>query len=345
MDILAADIGGTHARFALVRTMDGSSFRLRHSRVHPTAALRAPEDTIRAFLDEAGAANDTVAIAIAVAGPVVDGYGRLTNLPWRVSARALERALPCSTVRVLNDFEALGHAVPVLGEADTTVIQAGSADRGGPLVVLGPGTGLGQALIVPDRAPALEVLPTEGGHATFAPRTELEWHLRTFLSERHGGHVSWERILSGGGLASVYDFLVATGRHREDPDTRRAMGEEDPAAVIVAHGLARSDLACDAALDTMVAVFGSRAGNLALSAGASGGVYLAGGMTLRIRERLREGGFLEAFRAKGRLSPWLTRIPVKVIDRDDAGLLGAALTVLPESMRVRMKALPSRSHV
>ncbi|MDZ7779774.1 MAG: glucokinase [Gemmatimonadota bacterium] len=323
MNILAADIGGTNARFACFELRD-HELRSKTQRTYASGEMASVEEALGRFLGVIDEGIDRAALA--VAGPVFDGAGRLTNLGWRVCESDLAEWVGTDDVRVMNDFAALAHVVPFLGGDDVTVVQAGANHASGVAAVLGAGTGLGQALVFPRASGSgVTVHPTEGGHAGFAPRTEGEWALRSFLAERHGSHVSWERVLSGAGLRAAYDYVIGPGNLTEDPTTRAAMRNSDPAAVIVERALADADPACVWALDSFAALFGARAGDVALSVGATAGVYLAGGVTFRIREKLKEGAFLDAFLGKGRMAEWLRRVPVKVITRDDAGMLGAVV--------------------
>lgn len=339
MQILAADIGGTYARFALVRLDEDDVFHAGVRATYPSSELEGWRDGVERFLREAD--TDTVdGASMAVAGPVGDGTCQSTHLDWRIRAQDVSRLLDTDEVRLLNDFEALGFVLPLLTEDDCTSLQAGAARTDGLRVLLGAGTGLGQALVVPRNAGRIvDVHPTEGGHAAFAARTQLEWDLKLYLAERHG-RASWEHVLSGPGLHAIYDFLVETGRFLESPATRAAMRDVDPGVVVSRQAIQGNDPACVRALDIFVSAYGARAGDLALTTGATGGVYLAGGIAMELRDELRDRGFLSAFLDKGRMKPWLEEIPVRVIARPDAGLMGAALAVLEPEARERVAALP-----
>jgi glucokinase len=297
-------------------------------RTYRNDALSGVADGVRRFLGELGGrAVDRACIA--VAGPVEGGEAHLTNRGWTVREGELAELLRIPRVRVINDFEALGHSLAFLGEADRLAIQEGIRNAKGPMLLLGAGTGLGQAVVVPRAAElGVDVLATEGGHATFAARTEEEWALQRHLAARHG-HVSWERVLSGSGLHAVYRFLVETGRCEEDRATAAAMSLQDPAAVVTARGAEDLDPCCRRALDIFMACYGARAGDAALAAGATGGVSIAGGIAPRIATVLVErSDFLDAFLDKGRLEPWLRTVPVHVVMRRDAALLGAAVAAV-----------------
>ena len=319
MNVLAADIGGTNARFGLVRVHGERDLRVEAQETYPSAELGSALEGARRFLRS----STVTAVCVAAAGPVRSGVARLTNLPWEVREDALARLPGVEHARVMNDFEALGHAVPLLSETDLDRVHAGVQDATGPRVVTGAGTGLGQALVVPwESGRGVRVFATEGGHATFAPTSEEEWELRRYLARTHAS-VTWERILSGDGLHAIYRWLVDAGAFPEEEGTRDAMAVRDPAAVVTERGAEGSDPACTRALDLFMACYGTRVGDVALSAGATGGVYIGGGIAPRLRERFRERPFREAFLERGPMTGWLERVPVWLVVREDAALIGA----------------------
>lgn len=318
--VLAGDIGGTHARLALVDVADGRA-RVVHSRVvdsHSVTGLAMLVDDFR----EAAPLDGVTRACFAIAGALVDGVWQTPNLPWEIRSATAGAEIGIPGTTVVNDFEAVGHALPLLTGPDLSTLQAGVPVPHGTMALLGAGTGLGMAFVHWDGA-RYRVSASEGGHADFAPRTPVECDLLAFLRARHG-RVSTERILSGRGLAALYDFMVQRGEHAELPGTRAAMERDDPAAVVTTRALAADDPLCVAALDLFLTVFGAAAGNLALTVLATGGVYLGGGIAPRLDRALREGSFLRAFTTKGRLSSLLTRTPVHLILRPEAGLIGAA---------------------
>ncbi|MHB1223262.1 MAG: glucokinase [Gemmatimonadaceae bacterium] len=320
MRVLAGDIGGTHARLALVEVADEGA-RIVHARVvdsHSVSGIGMLVDDFR----DAVPLDGVTRACFAIAGALMDGVWQTPNLPWEIrsATAAAEIGIPSTTV--VNDFEAVGHALPLLTGSDLSTLQPGVPERHGSMALIGAGTGLGMAFVHWDGV-RYRVHASEGGHADFAPRTPIECDLLAFLRERHG-RVSTERILSGRGLAALYDFMVQRGEHDELPETRAAMQRDDPAAVVTGHALAGDDPLCVAALDLFLTVLGAAAGNLALTVLASGGVFLGGGIAPRLDSILRDGPFLRAFTTKGRLSPILTRTPVHLILRPEAGLIGAA---------------------
>jgi glucokinase len=314
--ILVADVGGTNARFAIA-TLGPDGIALSDSHTFPSASqpsLEAAALAYRARVPDVALARASIAIA----GPVKDGVARVTNLPWVVEATKLSAALGVPA-RVMNDFEAIARGVRHVPASLRVTLQEGSTDARAPVAILGAGTGLGEALMLGD-----VVLPSEGGHASFAPNDDDEASLLAYTREKlGGGHVSVERLVSGMGLVTILGWLEATGRAQASEPTHAAMLAEDDAAVIGRVGTEGSDAACRMAVDRFVRLYGAEAGNLALKSLPRGGLYVAGGIAKKILPRLREG-FLPAFLAKGRMRPLLEAIPVHVILDGDVGLRGAA---------------------
>ena len=319
MRVLAGDIGGTNARLAIV-AVDGG--RARIEREQRSASQEAPglAPIVRRFLGEADRSLEGACFG--VPGRVVDGVWRTPNLPWTINERELAAAIGIFHTSVINDFAAVGHGLALLGPDDIETLHRGEPIAHGPVALIGAGTGLGEAFLTWDRD-RYRVHASEGGHAGFAARDEIEWQLRRALVDEFG-HVSWERVVSGPGLIAMYRHLAAAGSGVEVKAVRDEMSRQDPAAVIVRHGLDGTDALCDAALDRFTSLLGAHAGDLALAVLATGGVYVAGGIAPRIVAKLRTGPFLAAFRAKGRLSAFATRVPVHVIMNPNIGLLGAA---------------------
>jgi len=320
MRVLAADIGATHARFAIAEAgADGA--RLRFERSFATVSQPGFEPALQAFLDELraahGAALEPQSAAIAVAGPVQDGEAQLTNRPaWRVSQVTIESRLGIP-VRLLNDFAALAIGVAGAAPQDWSALQAGDPEPQGTIALVGAGSGLGVAALVRD-GDRLRPLPTEAGHVSFAPQDEAQATLWRHLRSRHG-RVSAERVLSGAGLLAVYGFV------RE----RDGQGEplEDPAEVS-RQGLANAGCPAARALDLFVACYGAFAGDIALAFLARGGLYLGGGIAAKLAPRLAQGDFIAAFNAKGRHGALAASIPVRLLRNEQLGLVGAALAAV-----------------
>lgn len=333
--ILAADVGGTKADLALFAVAGGRLVETRHERF-PTAAADGLEPLIDRFLG-ADRAHLT-ACAVGVAGPVCDGKVAGTNLPWTVEAKSLAARLDLPAVTLLNDLEAVAYGLAGLDPAQTRLLHPGTPDPRGTVAVLAAGTGLGQAFVVTGRDGSTHACPSEGGHADFAPRSDLEWELATWIAARHEGHASWERVLSGLGLGHIYDFLRDTGRCTEPAwlAAERAAGDPN-AALSAADG--RAEIATQA-LDLFVGCLGAQSGNFALSVLATGGVYLGGGIPPRIADRLADGRFVRAFRDKGRLAPLVESIPVRIVLDKRIAVRGAA-TVAMRGLAVAAAAVPT----
>jgi glucokinase len=321
--LLAGDVGGTKTAVALF-TPTASGVRLVREATLPSGEFKGLEAVVRRFLSE-GPSVRISAACFGVAGPVVDGRCITTNLPWHVGERSLARTIPAPRVRLLNDLEAAAHGVLALPPSALMPLQAGKA-RKGNMVMIAAGTGLGEAILVWDGA-RHRVLASEGGHADFAPRNDLESDLLRFLRKGFG-HVSYERVLSGPGLHNIYRFLRDTGHGSEPPWLSERLRSGDPGTVVSEVGLAGAHPLCTAALELFVSIYGSEAGNLALKAVALGGVFVGGGIAPKIRAKLVDGNFRAAFRDKGRYRDLLASIPVRLVLEPRAALLGAAHVAL-----------------
>ena len=319
MRLLAGDVGGTKT---LLGIYEGSGDALREVRTarYDSGDFDGLTAIIDHFLGEDGVEIDRAGFG--VAGPVVDDRARTTNLPWTLDAQRLSDSLG-APVALVNDFAAVAYGVRSLGPDERVVLQEGTVDPEGPVAILGAGTGLGQALIIPTGADPLHVLPSEGGHADFAPRDELEIGLLRFLLERHD-RVSVERAVSGPGLAAIYDLVVSRRILPENPEVRRRLqAGGDAGRVIGEHALAGDDAACSRAVSIFLSLYGAEAGNLALRVIPTGGLYVGGGIAPRLLPLIQTGVFMESFLRKGRMRPLLERVRVTVIDQPRVGLLGA----------------------
>jgi len=319
MKVLAGDIGGTNARLAIADAAAGA-LRIVKEQRYPSGDSPGLAPIVLRFLDWAGERVERACFGIA--GPVVNGECRTPNLPWTVSARELARDIAIPRTSIINDFVAAAHGIAALGPGDLVTLQEGAAEPHGTIALLGAGTGLGEGFLVWDGT-RYRVQPSEGGHGDYAAPDEAGWRMRQSLLDEYG-RVSWERILSGAGLAHLYRHLAAEPGASEQQAVREAMRHEDPAAVVTRHALAGDDPLSARSLEMFVAAYGAQAGNLALTVLATGGVYVAGGIAPRIVQKLVDGTFIRAFRSKGRLADLMSRIPVHVIVSPDVGLLGAA---------------------
>jgi len=317
--ILAGDVGATNTRLALLAKGEREPHRLE---IYPSAGHGSLEEILDAFLGAHSAELD--AATFGVAGPVRNGRTQAVNLAWPVDAASLARKLELDSgrVSVVNDLEANAWGLEVLEGDDLAPLNDADPEPGGTVALISAGTGLGEAFVTyGPHGPAAQA--SEGGHVDFASRTELQGELLWWLVERER-HVSYERVCSGMGLASIYEFLRERTSEPEPDWLAAERAGANPGAAITRAGLERRDEVAIEALDLMISVYGAQAGNLALTVLATGGVYLGGGIAPKVVERLREGGFMEAFTDKGRMSELLERIPVWVILNDLTALLGAA---------------------
>jgi len=291
--------------------------------VYSSAGFDGLESVVAGFLGQTG--TEVERGCIAVAGPVEDGVYRFPNLDWEIRADGFGERVGIARVEIINDFEAVGYGIPALEPGHILTLQEGHPHSRGPLALIGAGTGLGEGYLVWEGGRYV-VHASEGGHADFAPGDRTQELLLSHLRERYG-HVSWERVVSGHGLTNIYEFLRDSGAApAESDEVRRALESgEDAAEVISRYAVRGEDPLCSEALGVFVRAFGAQAGNLALTLGATGGVYVAGGIAPKILDVLRAGPFLEAFRAKGRLSELMEEFPVRVVTNDGVGLLGAAV--------------------
>ncbi|MFM8552011.1 MAG: glucokinase, partial [Nitrospiraceae bacterium] len=266
------------------------------------------------------------AACFGVAGPIIDNRCKTTNLPWVLDGTALAAHLKAKQVRLLNDLEATAYGLLVLRPEEFTVLNAGAASRSQAqpttaMALIAAGTGLGEAILYGDGT-AYHPMPSEGGHASFAPTSDLEIDLLRHLRASYL-HVSYERVLSGAGLHAIYEFL-RDAKHNEPTWLAERMKVGDPAAVIAEVGLAGQSELCQQALDLFASIYGSESGNLALKALALNGLYVGGGIAPKLIPKLKDGTFMKAFAAKGRYKALLNAIPVRVIMNPKTALLGAA---------------------
>lgn len=317
--ILAGDIGGTHTRVALFDARDGQLVPV-VERVYPSREHQGLDEIVSLFLS-----NQQITVSGAcfgVAGPVLQGHARISNLTWTVDAIALAKLLGVETVWLINDLAAHASGIAGLSPEDFAVMNS-SAPADGNAALIAAGTGLGEAGLFWDGT-SHQPFASEGGHADWAPRNDLELQLHRYLMEKFG-HVSCERVLSGPGLKNIYDFLRDSGTEPEPDWLKEQMqAPEDASALISEHGLQGSASICSRALEIFVSIYGAEAGNVALRFLATSGVYLSGGIAGRILPRLTGPGFMQAFADKGRMRGLLEKIPVKVVTNEKIGLIGAA---------------------
>jgi glucokinase len=316
--ILAGDIGGTNVRLALFDVESGRLVRRDEKRFR-SREVPGLEGPVEAFL----AGRRVNAAGFGVAGPVRDGRCEATNLPWVVDAALLAVQLALSRVALVNDLFANALGLSELSGEDFAVVNAGTPDHEGTAALISAGTGLGEAYLVRHGA-RLEPRASEGGHASFAPRNPFEIDLLRHLHRTHS-HVSFERVLSGPGLAALYAFERSrSGENEPEWLSAEIAAAGDASPAVTAAALAGKDPVAARALEHFVSIYGGEAGNLALKVFATGGVYVGGGIAPRILPRLLDGTFFGAFCDKGRFAALLARIPIRVVTNERCALLGAA---------------------
>jgi len=316
--ILAGDVGATKILLEVGEKRSGR-WEPAFARRYEAAGAASFSEVLETFFDELGGGGSgpprLTAAGFGVAGPVSGNRAKMTNRPWAVDGDAISERFRVPKVRVVNDLVACAQGIAWVAPRESVSIQPGRASDTDPCVVLGVGTGLGIAYLVPVDG-ELRAVPGEGGHAGFAPATRAQMALWEAIYAS-AGRVSAESILSGAGLATVYSFLHGQGAH---PGTAPELAPER----ITEAGLDGSDPLCRAALDLFVECLGTVAGDHALAAMARGGVFLTGGVTAKIVTRLQDGRFREAFCAKAPFSALLMKIPVRAITSERVGVIGAA---------------------
>ena len=317
--ILAGDIGGTNARLAYFQPQNGH-LQLVSERVFPSREHSEFGEIVTQFLDDSGTRPEVACFGIA--GPVRNGRVETSNLPWVIEQAGLAKQIHLPATLLINDLEASAWGIGALSASDLVPLNRVAGAAVGNQAVVAPGTGLGEAGLFWDGT-RHHVFACEGGHTDFAPRNELQIELLRHLKARFG-HVSYERVLSGPGLVNVYEFLRDSGCGKESAEFAAKLKMSDPAAAISCAALDGSSELAEKALDVWISVYGAEASNLALKTMATGGLYLAGGITPKILSKLTGALFMESFLDKGRLRPLVEAIPVQVVTNDKAGLLGAA---------------------
>jgi glucokinase len=321
--ILAGDLGGTKTNLAVFSIEKGLDSPLSEATFH-SRDYDSLESIVQDFLTGCGDRIDDAFFG--VAGPVVGGRAKITNLDWQLTEERIKEQCTLARVVLMNDLVATANGMPHLRDDDLYTINAGSPEAGGAMAVVAPGTGLGEAFLV-KVGNRYRAFPSEGGHADFAPSTPIEQELLAFLQQRLG-HVSYEQVCSGMGLPNIYDFYKQRGMAPEEAWIARQLASADDSTPVIVNGALTTETPCAlcrAALKTFAAVLGAEAGNLALKVLATGGVFLGGGIPSRILDFLvADNIFMESFAGKGRMSELLAAIPVRVITNPRAGLLGAA---------------------
>jgi glucokinase len=318
--ILAGDIGGTNSRLALF-SPDGK--RIVRTEKLESRAHASLESVVRAFIGKRP--PKISAACFGVAGPVINQRCTATNLPWQIDARLIARRLKIKRVTLINDLVALGLGALIAPRTKLQLLRGESLPKkkGANLAIIAAGTGLGEAALLWD---GLRFVPcaTEGGHVDFAPRNELEYELLVFLQKRFG-RVSYERVLSGPGIGNLYDFFREAKKMKEKPEAaERLAAAPDRNSEITKLAIEGVSDAAVRAIELFVSLYGAEAGNLCLKTLATGGIYVAGGISISLVDQLLSGAFVRSFDHKGRLSPLLHQIPIVLVKDSDIGLAGSA---------------------
>jgi glucokinase len=321
--IIAGDVGGTKCNIALFSEKNGKLdvvFRQRFaSKDFAKFDLIIKEFTRQAEPHLNG--GKIRAAGFGVAGPVINNRIHATNLPWIIDSATLSSELGVETIALMNDLGATGHSLEHLAPEDFVVLNAGKPVQGASRALLAAGTGLGQSILFWDGT-RYRVVPSEGGHSDFAPRTDQQIELLKFMRKRYP-QVSWELILSGRGFRTIHEFLSPSVKHPIFDDE-----DADPAPFITKTALAKECPICVQTLDLWTSIYGSEAGNLALKVLALGGVYVAGGIAVKILPKIKDGTFFEAFRDKWHFTEMLSDVPVSIVLNESAPLIGAAYEAL-----------------
>jgi glucokinase len=318
--ILAGDIGGTKTIVALFEDA-GGGLRVLREETFPSRSHEGLGQILEAFR-----AREPLpplrGACFGVAGPVLDGRCEATNLPWVIDAKALRGTLGLERVAVINDLVATAYGILDLKPDEVVVLNEGRPHPEGNKALIAAGTGLGEAILFWDGT-RYRPVASEGGHADFAPRNVLEIELLRYLLKKHH-RVSYERVLSGPGILNIYSFLKEAGHGEEAVWLRERFHGQDPSVVITDAAMRGESDLCVKTLGLFVSLYGAEAGNLALKALATGGVYVGGGIAPKILDRLMDGTFMTAFTDKGRLSPLVTDMTVRVVLNPQTALRGAA---------------------
>lgn len=338
--LLAGDIGGTKTILRLVEQPAAGSMYNLDEATYSSQDFPDLVPIVQKFLATAsehlGYVPQPEKACFAIAGPIVNNSVKLTNLVWFLDAERLQQELGIAKISLINDFVAVGYGILGLTESDLHTLQVGKFQADSPIAVIGAGTGLGQAFLTPS-GNSYQVFATEGGHTDFAPRTELEFQMMKYLLEKHRvDRISVERVVSGMGILSIYQFLRDKKIASESPEIgeviriceQEAGSTEktvDPGAVIGKAALTKTDPLSEETLRNFVELYGAEAGNMALKLLPYGGLYVAGGIAPKILLLIEAGGFMEGFISKGRMRNLLEKVPVHVVLNPQVGLIGAAI--------------------
>jgi len=330
---LVGDIGGTKTHLAVFSDEKGPREPITQQKF-PSTDYVSLEDIVEKFLKETGLSVEQASFA--VAGPIVTGKVKLTNIPWVVDQEELCKKVGLPEVILMNDLLAIAASVPYLTDDDLHTLNEGVPVEGGAFAVVAPGTGLGEAFLTLGGS-RYWAHPSEGSHADFSPMNDIQEGLLKFLHARLE-HVSYEWVCSGIGIANIYNYLKDS-KYADEPEwlTKELSETNDPVPIIARcakENMKGAEL-CIATMNMFVSILGAEAGNMALKVLATGGVYISGGIPPRILTLLDRGDFMDSFTNKGRMKSLLSEIPVKVITNPSPALLGAAYTLIEKLERQR----------
>lgn len=339
MFLLAGDIGGTKTILRLVEvtevTLTEKTFKTVREAQYVSASFPDLVPMVREFLAQDEYIKPHLA-CFAIAGPVIGNTCHLTNLNWVLDTQRLQIELDIPRINLLNDFAANSFGILGLKDFDVHTLQAGEARENSPIAVIGAGTGLGEAFLVP-QGKKYQIFASEGGHTDFAPRNDLEMELLKYLQTKLKiAHISVERVVSGQGIVSIYQFLRDSGYAVEssviaekiklwEQESKKTI---DPAAIISQAAFKQSDRLCEKTMDVFIEAYGAETGNLALKLLSYGGIYIAGGIAAKILTLMQDGRFLQTFKDKGRVSSLIEKIPVHIVLSPQVGLVGSVLYAL-----------------
>ncbi len=316
--ILAGDIGGTKAEFAVFEDVQ-SRKTLKEARF-VCKEYGSLEEIISNFLK--GESFSITHVCFGIAGPIEKNICQATNLPWVIEGEKLEKLIPGSKVFLINDLLANAYGVRCLRNDELYVVASGSRKEGNKALI-SAGTGLGEAGFYFDGT-THHPFASEGGHCNFAPSNQEEEELLHYFRGKFDGHVSFERFLCGKGIANIYRFWVEIKKEEELPEVKERMEKEDPAKVIYEFAVNKKCPICIKTVKRFIAIYGSEASNLALKYLAVGGVYIGGGIAPKMLDAFKDGVFLENFINKGRFKGLLSAVPIHLILNPKTALLGAA---------------------
>ncbi|KJH71030.1 glucokinase [Aliterella atlantica] len=343
--LLAGDIGATKTILRLVESQATSGDRqlpnqtTLHEQTYPSQEFADLVPMVGKFLGEAQQQGSQITpekACFGIAGPVVNNTSKLTNLNWNLEASRLERELQVAQVALINDFVAVGYGVLGLSEEDLHTLQPGTPNTDAPIAVIGAGTGLGQGFVIPQSG-SYRVFATEGGHSSFAPRTQLEFDLLQYILEKNNiNRVSVERVVSGIGIVAIYQFLRDRKIYPESSSLaevyktwEREIGQAEKsvnlAGEISKAAINKQDALAQKTMEIFIEAYGAEAGDVALKFLPYGGLYIAGGIAAKNLPLMQQGNFLQAFLSKGRMHSLLEQVPIHIVLNPQVGLIGSAL--------------------